>query len=144
MNDHIMPHDELQKLLSNSSLSANTVNSLKEADEKFSIGEFVSAEENLCVALESLPDDLQMLLAYGNLLLRLNRPQDATLEFVKIMILNKEFALGHLGIDALMLVTENYIAINDLETASQLFQRVIEIDANNETAIKKLSEIRKT
>jgi len=138
-----MPHDELEKLLSNSSFSANIVNLVKEADENFRNGKLVSAEEKLCEAIELVPDNLYMLVAYGNLLLRLDRPRDANLQFVKVMIMNKEFALGHLGIDALMLLTESYIAINDLETASQLFQRVLEIDATNEAAIKKLSEIKK-
>lgn len=143
MSEHILPHDELEKLLSNSSFSANIVTLVKEADENFGNGKLVSAEEKLCEAIELVPDNLYMLIAYGNLLLRLDRPQDANLQFVKVMIMNKEFALGHLGIDALMLLTESYIAINDLETAGQLFQRVIEIDATNEAAIKKLSEIQK-
>jgi len=143
MSEHIMPHDELEKLLSQSAFSQNIRDLVKEADENFFNGKLVSAHEKLCEALESVPDNLHMLIAYGNLLLRLDRPQDANLQFVKVMIMNKEFALGHLGIDALMLLTESYIAINDLETASQLFQRVLEIDATNEAAIKKLSEIKK-
>ncbi len=109
----------------------------------FCDNKLISAQEKLSNALDFIPDNLHLLNAYGNLLLHIGKPEYAAFEFVKIAVFDKNFALTYLNPDALLLVAENYLKVEDTLTASLLYKRVLEIEPYNKKAKEQLEIIEK-
>ncbi len=141
MNKHLIPEEELKKLLNQVDISDSVKTLIKEADEFFRDNKLISAQEKLSNALDFIPDNLHLLNAYGNLLLYIGKPEYAAFEFVKIAVFDKNFALAHLNAEALLLVAENYLKVDDPVTASLLYKRVLEIEPYNEKAKQQLEII---
>ncbi|NWF97955.1 MAG: hypothetical protein HXY52_03330 [Nitrospirae bacterium] len=137
----LIPEEELKKLLNQVDISDSIKTLIKEADELFRDNKLISAQEKLSNALDFIPDNLHLLNAYGNLLLHIGEPEYAAFEFVKIAVFDKNFALNHLNPDALLLVAENYLKIDDPVTASLIYKRVLEIEPYNEKAKQQLEII---
>lgn len=143
MNKHLIPENELEKLLNQADIPEVVKTLIKESDELFRDNKLISAQEKLSNALDFIPDNLHLLNAYGNLLLYIGEPEYAAFEFVKIAVFDKQFALTYLSPDALLLVAENYLKVDDPSTASLLYKRVLEIEPNNEKAKQHLQIINK-
>lgn len=140
-----LPDYEFEEFFNSKNYIPNDLKELvKQAFESYKVNNLIVAHEKLYEAIELSPENLPLIIAHGKILQLLGSPEDASLEFVKVMLLNRDYAFENLNSEALNLIAENYLQIDEPKKAKLIYKRVLEIDPSNELAKQKLYSISKT
>jgi len=108
---------------------------LQQADQAFMRGEIKNSQSLLRQALDLAPDDIQLILAYGNLLLRSGDAEAARREFVKATVLAPDSSAALLNLAAVLILLKRY------EDAEKVVQRILGRDPNNTDALKLMGNV---
>ncbi len=108
---------------------------LQQADEHYKTGDLQRAKETLGQALEILPDNPQVILAIGNIVLRLGDVEGARREFVKATVVRPDYAPAHVDLAAVLL------HLGRGAEAEASAGRALQLDAANISALKVVAKV---
>jgi len=108
---------------------------LQRADERFAAGDLAAARDALLDAIRLAPGDPQLIIAYGNILLRLGDAEGARHEFVKATKLAPDDAPGHLNLAAVLLL------LGQIQEAETTVRRALELQPADADALKLLGRL---
>lgn len=108
---------------------------LQRADERFVAGDLDAARDALLDAIRLAPGDPQLIIAYGNILLRLGDAEGARREFVKATKLAPDHAPGHLNLAAVLLM------LGQIQEAETTVRRALELQPADADALKLLGRL---
>jgi ADP-heptose:LPS heptosyltransferase/glycosyltransferase involved in cell wall biosynthesis len=125
-DEHILPAAELQTLLEQPGLAESAVVSLKQADGEFQQGNLSSARDRLQQILSTMPSNIRVIIAYGNVLFRLGTIESARREFLKAMILDRSYTLETLPVVTLKDLAAFYKENGYPDTSLLIYKKVSE------------------
>lgn len=108
---------------------------VRHADERFACGDLVAAKDALGRALEILPDNPELVVTYGNLLLRDGNVEAARREFVKATVLRPQYAPAHADLAAVLL------HLGRAAEAESSARQALALEPTNPNALKVLARL---
>lgn len=108
---------------------------VRQADAHFLEGDLPAARDSLRKALVVVPRDPQLIIAYGNIVLRLGDAEDARREFVKATVLVPEHAPAHLNLAGVLLI------LGRAHEAETSVRRALALSPGDTEALKLLGRI---
>jgi protein O-GlcNAc transferase len=103
---------------------------LRQADERFTVGDLAGSEAPLRRALALAPDDATLRIALGNVLLRLGNVEGARAEFYEAVLLGPGSAPAHLNLATALSLLGRY---QDSESEAR---RALRLDGSSVEALK--------
>lgn len=115
--------------------SEQVVGYLQQAETHFLQGDLPAARDALREALVIAPRDPQLIIAYGNIVLRLGDAEDARREFVKATILAPDHAPAHLNLAGVLLM------LGRTQEAEASARRALALNPTDADALKLLGRL---
>lgn len=117
------------------SFPPEVLSSLAEAERYFQQGDFAAARDVLTQALDLAPDNLQLIGAYGNILLQLGELEDARRQFVKATVFYPDYIPAYVDLAITLL------QLNRLDEAESAIQRALKLNPTDTNALKAWAQL---
>ncbi|MFZ5906223.1 MAG: glycosyltransferase [Nitrospirota bacterium] len=125
--DHLLSVSQTRDFLDDPRVPEQAAKFFEQADAYFLNGDLAQARDSIAQAMKRLPNNPRLMIAHGNILLRMEYVEAARKEFLRAKILDPESAMESFGADALMTLAAGYEEMGDHKNAVALYKKVQEI-----------------